>query len=378
MRKPAIIFVALAVLIVAWLYSRQNAAVALVVSGLIEADEVRVGSRVGGRVAGVTATEGQRVRVGDPLFTLDPFDWQERLAEAQAKLAAYQADHARLRSGYRPEEIAQARAKRDRAAATLDKLVAGPRPREIEIAKERLNIAKANLELAESEYDRVKNLRAEASAAKSEYDQAVRALKRSRAEVAASEQELALLEEGTRKEELAETRAALADAEAVLRLSEQGFRAEDIAQAAAQVAAAEANVAAIQTQMRELTVVSPCDCVVEAISLRPGDLVPANAPAVTLLDLTRLWVRTYVPEFRMGQVRLGQRVPIRVDSFPDRRFMGRVTFLASEAEFTPRNIQTPEERSKQVFRTKITFEDGIDVLRVGMGADVLFEEAASP
>ena len=130
--------------------------------------------------------------------------------------------------------------------------------------------------------------------------------------------------------------------------------------------------------MKELTVVSPCDCVVEAISLRPGDLVPANAPAVTLLDLTRLWVRTYVPEFRMGQVRLGQRVPIRVDSFPNRRFAGRVTFLASEAEFTPRNIQTPEERSKQVFRTKITFEEGIDVLRVGMGADVLFDEAASP
>ena len=378
MRKPAIIFVALAVLIVAWLYSRQNAAVPLVVSGLIEADEVRVGSRVGGRVAGVTAAEGQRVRVGDPLFTLDPFDWQERLAETQAQLAAFQAEHARRKSGYRPEEITQAKAKRDRAAATLEKLVAGPRPREIEIAKERLNIAKANLDLAESEYERVKNLREEASAAKVEYDQALRALNRSRAEVATAEQELAVLEYVTRKEELAEARATLADSEAALKIMEQGFRTEDIAEAAAQVAAAEARVAAIQTQMKELIVLSPCDCVVEAISLRPGDLVPGNAPAVTLLDLARLWVRTYVPESRLGQVRLGQRVPVRVDSFPDRRFMGRITFLASEAEFTPRNVQTPDERSKQVFRAKITLEEGIEMVRVGMGADVLFDEATSP
>src|SRR3990172_4754994 len=117
MRKSAILFVILAILIVAWLYSRQNAAVPFVVSGLIEADGVRVGSRVGGRVAGVTATEGQRVRVGDPLFTLDPFDWQERLAESRAQLAAFQAEHARRKSGYRPEEITQAEAKRDRAAA---------------------------------------------------------------------------------------------------------------------------------------------------------------------------------------------------------------------------------------------------------------------
>lgn len=246
------------------------------------------------------------------------------------------------------------------------------------MTRERLNIARAELELAESEFERVKGLRAEASAAKVEFDKAVRELKRSRAQVAAAEQELALMEEGTRKEELAEAAAALAEAEAAVQLAEHGFRAEEIAQAAAQVASGQAQVDALRTQIEELTVVSPCECVVEGISLRPGDLVAANAPAVSLLDLTRLWVRTYVPEERLGEIRLGQRVPLRVDGIPGRRFAGTVTFLATDGEFTPRNIQTPEERGKQVFRAKITLEESVELLRVGMGADVLFDESVNP
>jgi len=378
MRKTVILFVAGAFGIVWWLYRQQSQPAAFVVSGFVEADDVRVGSRVGGRVSSVLAGEGQRVHPGDPLFILDSFDWQERLLEAKAELAAAESERARLTVGYRKEEIAQARAKRDHAAATFAKLTAGPRVREIEIARERGKMAQADLELAGSEFERVKNLREEASAAKVEYDKAVRELKRSQAESAAALQELALLEEGTRKEELAEAQATLVEAEAGLSLFEQGFRTEDISKAAAQAEAARAHVAAIETQMKELTVVAPCDCVVESIRLRPGDLVAPNAPALTLLDVSRLWVRTYVPESRLGDIRLGQQVPVRVDGFPQRRFIGRVSFLATEGEFTPRNIQTPEERSKQVFRAKVTLEGGVEVLRVGMSADVLFGEAAGP
>ena len=128
--------------------------------------------------------------------------------------------------------------------------------------------------------------------------------------------------------------------------------------------------------MNELTVTAPTHCVVEAIDLRPGDLVAANAPSVSLVDTARLWVRSYVPEARLGEVRLGELVPVRVDSFPKERFAGRITYIAQQAEFTPRNIQTPEERSKQVFRVKVTLEGpGKERLRVGMVADVLFGEA---
>jgi multidrug resistance efflux pump len=115
--------------------------------------------------------------------------------------------------------------------------------------------------------------------------------------------------------------------------------------------------------------------VVEAVELRPGDIVAANAPALSLLDTAHLWVRAYVPEGQLGRIRLGQQIPLRIDGLPDQRFTGRITFIAPEAEFTPRNVQTPEERSKQVFRTKITLESGQERLRVGMMADVLLGEA---
>jgi HlyD family secretion protein len=376
--RLAILIVLAGAAAIGWLFWQQTRQTRLIVSGFVEADEVRVGSQIGGRIDSVLVEEGQRVAPGTTLFTLASFDWEERLAEAQAQLVSAQAEHTRLKTGYRVEEIAQARARRDRAASVLEKLTAGPRPGEIEIARERLKIARANLELAQSEYDRVTKLREQERAARTEYDMAARELKQTQGELASAEQQLALLEEGTRSEELAEARAVLAESQQALELLEQGYRAEDVAKAGAQVAAAEARVGAIKKQMLELSVGSPCDCVVEGVELRPGDLVPAGAPAVTLLDLSRLWIRSYVPESFLGRIKLGQRVPIRIDGFPDRRFMGRISYLASDGEFTPRNIQTPEERSKQVFRVKIYLEEGRDLLRVGMAGDVLFDEATGP
>lgn len=377
MRRVIIISVVLAAAILGWLYWQQHQPVPFVVSGFIEADQIRVGSRVGGRVAEVIAEEGDRLAKGAPLYRIDPFDLKEQLAEAEASLAAYRAELQRLKAGYRAEEIEQARARRDQAAAILSKLEAGPRQREIEITREKLNAAKANVELAESEFERLTKLSEERQAASLELERATRQVKSARADAAAAEQELALLQEGTRKEEIAQARAALAEAEQGFKLAQAGYRAEDVAKAAAQVQAAEAQVAAIKVRLSELTVVAPSDCQVEAIDLRPGDLVAPNAPSVTVLDLARMWVRAYVPEGRLGEVRLGERVPIRVDSFPNELFASRVTFISQDAEFTPRNIQTPEERSKQVFRIKATLEDGRDRLRVGMIADVLLDKGTA-
>jgi multidrug resistance efflux pump len=151
-----------------------------------------------------------------------------------------------------------------------------------------------------------------------------------------------------------------------------GFRAEEISEARAHVQAAEAQVAAIETQLAELTVEAPVDCVIEAIDLQPGDLVAPGAPVVSLLDLRELWVRAYVPENRLN-LQTGQTVTVGVDSYPGRRFAGHIAFVAREAEFTPSNAQTPEERSKQVFRIKVILDEGRDELRAGMSADVYLE-----
>ncbi|MCB9916713.1 MAG: HlyD family efflux transporter periplasmic adaptor subunit [Planctomycetes bacterium] len=119
---------------------------------------------------------------------------------------------------------------------------------------------------------------------------------------------------------------------------------------------------------------APVAGVVQAVRLRPGDLVAPDAPVLTLLDPARLWVRAYVPQ---GALRLevGAAVDVRVDAWPARRFRGRIGFLADQAEFTPRNVQTPEERVDQVFRIKVYLEDGLDVLHPGMSADVVLEDA---
>lgn len=374
MRTILAIVVVAALGLLAWLIYQNRHVPPLVVSGFIEADEIRVGSRVGGRVAEVSAQEGDTVAAGAPLFRIEPFDLKSKLVQAQGDMAAAKAEYARLQAGFRSEELQQAKARRDRLDATLSKLVAGPRPREIEIARDKLQAAVASQQLAEVQQKRMAETAAGGSTSRSELDRANRELTSSQAQRLSAENELKLLEEGTRAEEIAEARAALAEADAALKLIEAGYRKEDIDQAAARAAAAEAQVAAIQVQLDELDIKAPTTCVVEAVDLRPGDLIAPNAPALALLDTSRLWVRTYIPEARMGRLKLGQHVPIRIDGFPDRRFDGTITFLATTAEFTPRNVQTPEQRSKQVFRAKITLDPSTD-LRVGVMADVLLDEA---
>lgn len=378
MRKPVFFLVGFALLVVAWLFWQQGRSPGFIVSGFIEADQIRVGSQVGGRVAEVHAEEGDRVQPGDVLFRLEPFDLEARLARANSDLAVAQSEYARLRAGYRNEEVKQAQARWERARATLEKAVTGPRSQEIAVAKEQLRIARATLELTEAEFKRLEALVEKDQVSREAYDEVVRERKSAQAGLAVAEQSLALLEEGTRKEDIAAAKAEFAEAGQAFELMQKGFRKEDVEKAAAQVAAAEASLAAIQARVRELNVLSPCDCVLETIELQPGDLVPANSPSASLLDLNRLWVRTYIPEARLGEIQLGQLVPIRVDGIKDQRFRSRISFIAREGEFIPRNIQTPEERSKQVFRAKLILEEGLDRLRAGMAVDVLFAEARQP
>lgn len=157
-----------------------------------------------------------------------------------------------------------------------------------------------------------------------------------------------------------------------MKLFKAGNRPEDISQAEAAVAAAQAALAGIEVQLNELQIRASVDGVVEAMELQPGDMVGMGTPVVSLMDTRTLWVRAYVPESRLN-IAIDQEVRITTDSFTSESFRGKVTFISRQAEFTPRNIQTPEERSKQVFRIKVTLMNGLDKLRPGMAADVWLE-----
>lgn len=369
MIKRAILFLLIAAGLASALFLSQRRREPLKVSGFVEAEEIRVGSRVGGRVARVAVAEGAMVKQGETLFELEPFDLLERRAEAQAQLAAREAESQRLVAGFRAEEIAQSKARRDQLAATLEKLVAGPRKQEIAAAEAHARLAQAQLDLSQNEFDRAKSLFERKATSAEEMDQATNQLKAAQSTLAARQEELALLTEGTRKEDLDAARAQLEETEQAWKLHQAGYRAEEIAGAKAAADAARAALAAIDRQIGELSVRSPTAARVEAVDLHPGDLVGPSAPAISLMDLSHLWVRAYVPENRIN-IEIGQKLAVTVDSFPGERFMGHATFIARQAEFTPGNVQTPEERSKQVFRIKVALDEGLEKLRPGMAADV--------
>ncbi len=344
-----------------------------VVSGFLEADDVRVGSRVGGRVRAVHVEEGQHVTAGALLVELEPFDLQEELAHAAAQLAGAEAALALLEAGERPETIARAQARRDELAADLELLLAGPRPQEIEAAKARVALAGAELELARKDHERASSLTEDRVTSQAVLDRAENELEVADATLQVREQELALLEEGSRKEEIAAGRARLAEAEAELALAQAGARREEIDEARARVEAGRAAVHAIERSIEELSIRTPIDSMVEGIELEPGDLVVSQTPVLTLIDPTSLWVRTFVPEDRLD-LATGMQVHLTVDALPGERFPGEIVFVSRKAEFTPGNVQTKEDRVKQVFRVRVRLTGERERLRAGMIADVHLDD----
>jgi multidrug resistance efflux pump len=355
------------------LYS-QSRKEPLHVSGFIEADEIRVGSRLGGRVKEVAVTDGAVVEPGQILVRLEEFDLFEQQAQAEAELLARRAELKRLEAGFRDEEIGQAAARVERLKQKLKALEDGPRSEELGAARARQEFAQAQVDLARSTHERNLALiqRDKGAVTREALDRSTEELRAAQANKEVRDQELQLLERGTRQEDILAAKAELDEASQAWQLTRNGFRREDKEQAKAAVSAAQAAVDVLKSHREELEVKSPTAGVVEAIDLREGDLVAPNAPVLSIMDTSRMWVRAYVPENQLG-LKLGQYLRVTVDSFPRESFEGELIFIARQAEFTPSNVQTPEERSKQVFRIKVLLRTGLDKLRPGMAADIWLE-----
>lgn len=240
-------------------------------------------------------------------------------------------------------EAAELKALRDLAAASLAELEAGPRKEEIEVARKIWESLVAELDWARVDAKRARELFAEKTVSESERDRAIiqeRAADRN-AEAAKSRYDLLLA--GTRPEQIAQARARVAE---------------------------------IDAQLREMRIIAPTNSTLEVLSVKVGDVLAPNREVATLLLMDHLWVRTFVPEIWLGHIRLGEAVSVRVDSFPGRTFDGAVEQIARSAEFTPRNVQTVEERVKQVFGVKVRLDNREGLLRAGMSADVSFPGVA--
>ncbi len=343
------------------------------VSGVIETDEIRLGSRVGGRVKAVFADEGDTIAVGTPLVRFESYDLDEKEKQALAELAEREAALKKFQSGMRPEEIAQAKSRYERAKSELDLKTEGPRPEEIAAAEDRLKAAESEQQLTQREFDRISELFQNNAVSKSEFDQADEKLKVARALANVRKNELKVLQAGARKQEIQIAQANAEDLRLDWELAKRGYRDEDIEQAVAARNAVAAALEVIRRQKAELTLTAPLNGVIDALNLQPGDLVAPNAPVITMLSLENKWVRAYVPQ-RFLQLRIGQKLRVTVDSFPDEEFEGEVTFISRQAEFTPSNVQTPDDRAKQVYRIRVTLRDTPQV-RSGMTANVWLDRA---
>jgi len=366
-----VVFLLLLGMAAAWKYLSGRPAIdRLTLSGTIEADEIHVGSKVSGRIQSVLVKEGQEVKEGEPIIRFDRYDLDARRADALAAVAQADANLQKTMRLSRPEEIASARAQEQAARMNFEIARNGPRKEEIDAARADLSAADADYQVAKATLARIAKLVRDGVQSQQEYDNAKAAYDRSAAQREAARQKLDLLLAGTRPEEVARAQQQYKQASANRELVERGARKEDIDSARAQLERARASLQQIETQLAELEVKAPSDAFVEVLQARPGDLITPDAPVATLVEVDRLWVRVYVPEPELGNVQLGRDVSVIVDTFSGEKFNGRVEEIASRGEFTPRNVQTRDERSNQVFAVRVRLDNSARKLRAGMAADV--------
>jgi HlyD family secretion protein len=360
---------------------KPNSKVSVIkVSGNFEVTQAEVSFKIPGKVEARFVDEGDRVRVGQPIAKLEARDILEEVALRRAEVEAARAQLTELERGFRPEEVAQAEAVVERARAHLAELLAGSRPQEIEAAEASLRRARAELERWRSDHERQRQLFQRGVISAREYESILAAYRVAEAQVREAEERVKLVREGPRKEQIAQARAALKEAQERLAMLREGPRKETIEAARARLEGAKAALAASETRLSYTTVTSPLNGIVLSKNVEPGEYVAPGTPVVTIGDLENIWLRAYIDEPDLGKVKLGQRVRIRTDTYPEKRYEGRISFISSQAEFTPKNVQTERERVKLVYRIKVDVPNPTMELKPGMPADgeIVLNEEGNP
>jgi len=339
-------------------------------TGTVETREIQAGSKVGGRVTEVPVEEGQMVKTGAVLVRFECDELKAQKAQAEAALTQAQADLDRMERGNRPEEIEQAEATAKATEAEYELAQNGPRKQEIDQAKADYAAANADAANAEVYYKRMEKLVATDTISKQQFDDARNRQNAAAERAESARQRLALLEAGTRLEDVDAAAAKHQQAQAAAVLARKGYRREDIEAARGLVAEAQGHVAELDARLREAELTAPAEGVIEVVSVRPGTLVPAGRIVITMLETSQLWVKVYVPETDLARVHIGQRARVDVDGAGRRTFDGHVGQISSQAEFLPRNVQSKSDREHQVFGVKVYVDNSQLALKSGMSATV--------
>ena len=299
------------------------------VSGHVEATEVRVAPDVGGRLIELRVMEGDRVATGDLIGRLDATDAELQIARARAERAASEAQLRALQAGARPEEIRQAQAEVQAAGAEADG-------------------ATAELKAAETDLERFEALLRANAGAEKERDDA-----RTRVEVA--------------QERVRSARERVQAAREIVARLQAGTRREDLDAARARVDAADAQIALLEKSRSDAVIKATAAGVVTQKLADTGEQVAPLMPVVVVTDLDNAWANLFVPEPMIPRITIGQTATVLTDAGD--RIQGKVTYISPQAEFTPRNVQTADERSKLVYRIKVSVDNRAGILKVGMPVD---------
>ena len=319
-RRIVIPIAAAAVLaLVLWLTVFRHRAGNGILSGTVEATDAQLGFTSAGRIDTVLVHEGDQVRAGQELAWLDRSDLQARRMQAAAQL--------------------------DAARARLDELLNGSRSEDVSSAQEALRAATERFLDAQRDLTRTRRLLDGGAVSQEQLDKAQTQFTVAQSQRDQAEQQLQLVQTGPRPEVIAAQRATVQQAEAMVRQ--------------------------IDVALTNAVITAPWDGVVTVRDREPGETVGAGAPVLTVMNQNDRWVRIYIPETDVGAVHLGQSATISADTYPGKTYTGTVSFIASEAEFTPRNVQTADERVKLVYAVKVRITgDPAFELKPGMPADV--------
>ena len=296
-------------------------------SGHVEATETRIAPDVGGRVLTLTVKEGDRVQPGQVVLTLDTRDTQLAIDRAKADRAAADAQLRLVQAGARVEDIRQAQSQVDTARAEL-------------------SAARAELDASEQDLARFESLLANNSGSRKQRDDAATRRDVARDRVASAESRVK-----TAQEALAKLRA--------------GARPEEVEAARARVTAATAQIATLEKGVNDATLTSPVGGIVTEKLVEVGEIIAPRAPALVVVDLDRAWADVFVPEPAIPQIKIGQPATVLTDDGGP-GIPGTIGYISPKAEFTPRNVQTAEERSKLVYRVRINVDNKDGVLKQGM------------
>ncbi|MBN2107922.1 MAG: efflux RND transporter periplasmic adaptor subunit [Deltaproteobacteria bacterium] len=290
-------------------------------TGTIEATQVDIRSEVAGRILNLAFDEGDRVKPGDVLASIDHEKMDLELQNAQGRLQEAQARLDQLQSGFRKEDVRK--------------------------AQEALQEAEIFFDNAKREYERVQKLYTDKVAPESTRDSLETSYRSAQKRYERAKQDNQMLQ--------------------------SGYRVEDIAAGQAVRESAEAAVNLIKRRIKDATITSAGKGIISERYVEPGELVSVGSVLFSIIDLQDMWIMAYVSEKNLGKVKIGQAAAVSVDSFPDRTFPGKVIYISPEAEFTPKNIQTKEERVKLVYGVKVQIKNDEELLKPGMPADVAIE-----